>query len=152
MLFQRDELYSLNKRHIFINLPTCQFTNLPIPTFVFMYIDELREYCIAKPFTEETFPFDEDTLVFKVKGKMFALISLSEPDTVNLKCDPEYAAELRERYEGVRPGYHMNKKMWNTVSLDTDVDETLLRKLIDHSYAEVVKGLPKKVQKEMEGL
>lgn len=144
MLFQRDELYSLNKRHIFINLPTCQFTNLPIPTFVFMYIDELREYCIAKPFTEETFPFDEDTLVFKVKGKMFALISLSEPDTVNLKCDPEYAAELRERYEGVRPGYHMNKKMWNSVYLDGSVPDKEIFRMVDHSYDEVVKKLPKK--------
>lgn len=116
-----------------------------------MFIDELREYCIAKPFTEETFPFDEDTLVFKVKGKMFALISLSEPDTVNLKCDPEYASELRERYTGVQPGYHMNKKMWNTVALQSDVDEKLLRKLIDHSYEEVVKGMPKKIQREILG-
>ena len=125
---------------------------MAIPTFVFMYIDELREYCLAKPFTEETFPFDEDTLVFKVKGKMFALISLSEPDTVNLKCDPEYATELRERYDGVQPGYHMNKKMWNTVHLQSDVDDKLIYELIDHSFSEVVKGLPKKVQKDMEGL
>ena len=122
-----------------------------ISIFVDMFIDELREYCIAKPFTEETFPFDEDTLVFKVMGKMFALISLSEPDTVNLKCDPEYASELRERYIAVQPGYHMNKKMWNTVALQSDVDETLLRKLIDHSYEEVVKGMPKKIQREILG-
>lgn len=116
-----------------------------------MYIDELREYCLSKAFTEEAFPFDEDVLVFKVRGKMFALISLSEPDSVNLKCDPACATELRERYEGVQPGYHMNKKMWNTVSLQSDVDEALLRNLIDHSYAEVVKGLPKKIQREIFG-
>ena len=111
-----------------------------------MFIDELREYCIAKPFTEETFPFDEDTLVFKVKGKMFALISLSEPDSVNLKCDPEYASELRERYTAVQPGYHMNKKMWNTVIIDGSVSKKILQSWIKHSFDEVVKGLPKKLQ------
>ncbi|MBL7923674.1 MAG: MmcQ/YjbR family DNA-binding protein [Bacteroidia bacterium] len=111
-----------------------------------MYIDELREHCLSKPFTEECFPFDEDTLVFKVMGKMFALISISSPDSVNLKCDPEYAAELRERYTSVRPGFHMNKKYWNTVDLHGEVDGKTLRALIDHSYEEVMKGLPAKVK------
>ena len=113
-----------------------------------MYIDELREHCLSMAFTEECLPFDEDTLVFKVKGKMFALISISEPDTVNLKCDPEYATDLRERYTGIVPGFHMNKSKWNTVHLQSDVDDQLIHELIDHSYWEVVKGLPKKVQKE----
>lgn len=111
-----------------------------------MYIDELRTYCLSKPCVEECFPFDNDTLVFKVMGKMFALCSLSAPETVNLKCEPTYAAELRERYEGVRPGYHMNKQHWNTVSLQRDCSDSLLRDLIDHSYERVVLSLPKKVQ------
>jgi len=91
-------------------------------------------------------PFDEDTLVFKVMGKVFALTSLSEASSVNLKCDPEYASDLRERYFSVKPGYHMNKKHWNTVDLHGDVDRTLLLSLIDHSYEQVVKGLPRKTR------
>lgn len=114
-----------------------------------MYIDELREYCISKPFVEETFPFDEDTLVFKVAGKMFALVSLSSPDSVNLKCDPDYAVELRERYDAVKPGYHMSKKHWNTVSLREGLEEELIRNLIDHSYQQVVAGLPRKLRLEL---
>lgn len=113
-----------------------------------MFIDDLRAYCLSKSFTEECLPFDNDTLVFKVKGKMFALISVSEAEFVNLKCEPGYAAELRDRYTGIVPGYHMNKTSWNSVYLRRDVDDRLLRALIDHSYAEVVKTLPKKVQRE----
>jgi len=116
-----------------------------------MLIDELCDYCLTKPFTEECLPFDNDTLVFKVKGKMFALISISEPETVNLKCDAEYAAELRERYTEVQPGWHMNKTKWNTVSLVGDLSDKFIRELIDHSFSEVVKGLPKKVQSEFLG-
>jgi predicted DNA-binding protein (MmcQ/YjbR family) len=97
----------------------------------------------------ESFPFDNDTLVFKVMGKMFALASLNEPDSVNLKCDPEKTEELRAQYMAVQPGYHMNKKMWNTVSFNVDVNDKLLYELIDHSYEEVVKGLPKKTQAEL---
>ena len=115
-----------------------------------MFIDEIRTYCLSKPFTEETLPFDEDTLVFKVMGKMFALISISAPDTINLKCDPEYAAELRERYTAVQPGWHMNKKHWNTVSLHDDLGAKEIKKLIDHSFDEVVKKLPKKSRVEFE--
>lgn len=109
-----------------------------------MYIDELREYCMAKPFVTEGFPFDEDTLVFKVDGKMFALVSLSDPSQVNLKCDPERAVELREQYGSVRPGYHMSKTHWNTVGLQDDLDEAFLMELIDHSYDEVVRGFTRK--------
>lgn len=122
--------------------------SLPITSRI-MYIDELREYCISRPFVEETFPFDEDTLVFKVAGKMFALVSLSSPDSVNLKCDPDYAVELRERYDAVKPGYHMSKKHWNTVSLREGLEEELIRNLIDHSYQQVVAGLPRKLRLEL---
>lgn len=111
-----------------------------------MNIEWLRDYCLSKAGVTESFPFDEDVLVFKVMGKMFALISVSEPDTVNLKCEPERAIELRTQYpDAVMPGYHMNKKLWNTVSL-CGVPFSLLQELVDHSYAEVVAGLPKKVR------
>ena len=93
--------------------------------------------------TEGT-PFGEDVLVFKVSGKMFALVALDEvPATANLKCDPDLALELRDRYEQVRPGYHMNKKHWNTVEIDSGISDSELRKMIDHSYQLVVRSLPK---------
>ncbi len=111
-----------------------------------MNIEEIREYCIAKEFVEETFPFDQDTLVFKVMGKMFLLISLNESNHFNVKCDPEYAIELRERYSEIIHGWHMNKKLWNTVYTDGSLTRKLLMELIDHSYDEVVKKLPKKTQ------
>lgn len=111
-----------------------------------MNIEEIRDYCLAKKYTEESFPFDEDTLVFKVLDKMFLLISLSAPDSINLKCDPEHAIELRERYQEVQPGYHMNKKFWNTVIINGSIPKSELIKMIDHSYDEVVKKLPKKSQ------
>ena len=95
---------------------------------------------------EETLPFGDDTLVFKVMGKMFALISISNPTQMNLKCDPEYAAELRERYDEIIPGYHMNKKYWNSVILNGGLDTDLILSLIRHSYDEVVAGLPKKLR------
>jgi predicted DNA-binding protein (MmcQ/YjbR family) len=109
-----------------------------------MFIDEFRSYCLTKPHTEECLPFDEDTLVFKVAGKMFALISLSEPKTANLKCDPERAIFLREHYSDVIPGWHMNKTHWNTVHLQGALGDTLVRELIDHSYTEVLKGFSRK--------
>lgn len=111
-----------------------------------MNIELLRDYCLTKKEVEETFPFDDDTLVFKVLGKAFALISLKEPDSVNLKCDPERAIELRQTFEAVKPGYHMNKKHWNTVYFNLDLSDKELRLLIDHSYDMVVKGMPKKMQ------
>lgn len=114
-----------------------------------MFIDEFRSYCLSKPHTEECLPFDEDTLVFKVAGKMFALISLSEPETANLKCDPERAISLREHHPEVIPGWHMNKTHWNTVHLQGALGDTLVRELIDHSYDEVLKGFSRKRLREL---
>ena len=111
-----------------------------------MNIEHLRDYCLAKPHTQECLPFDEDTLVFKVMGKMFALTSISEPTTVNLKCEPGYAIELREQYPEIYPGFHMNKNLWNTVSFEGNLDDRLIERLIDHSYEQVVAKLPKKVK------
>lgn len=109
-----------------------------------MNIEDYREYCLSKPGTSESFPFDEHVLVFKVGGKMFALTNVDDYKSVNLKCDPEWALELRESHAGVHPGYHMSKKHWNTVEVFADLDEELLKKLIDHSYDLVLSGLPKK--------
>ena len=117
-----------------------------------MNIEELRDYCLSKKESEEAFPFDETTLVFKVMGKMFALTDLEGPLTVNLKCDPALAIELRERYPAVQPGYHMNKKYWNTVLIDGSIPDTLLQKWIDHSYEEVVKKLTRKQREELNRL
>ena len=101
-----------------------------------MDAETFREICLAKPGATEGTPFGEDTLVFKVEGKMFALISLdSALPQVNLKCDPDRALELRDRYEQIRPGYHMNKKHWNTVILDHALSDRLIKEMIDHSYA-----------------
>jgi predicted DNA-binding protein (MmcQ/YjbR family) len=105
---------------------------------------EFREYCLTKPNAIEGTPFGETVLVFKVAGKMFALLSLDEvPATTNLKCDPDLALELRDRYEQVRPGYHMNKKHWNTVDIEGGIPEIELRKMIDHSYDLVMQSLPR---------
>ena len=110
-----------------------------------MHIEEFRNYCLSKKGVEETFPFDEVTLVFKVMGKVFAITPLNEDSfRVNLKCDPEWAIELREEHDEIRPGFHMNKKHWNTVYGEGDLSEDLLKKMIDHSYDMVVKGLRKK--------
>ncbi len=117
-----------------------------------MNIEELRNYCLSKKAVTESFPFGEDTLVFKVLNKAFALVSISEPDSVNLKCDPEYAIELREQFDAVQPGYHMNKKHWNTVELRGGLDAIFIIKLIDHSYDMVVKGMSKKEQEEFKML
>lgn len=107
---------------------------------------EFREYCLGKPSTTEGTPFGETVLVFKVAGKMFALMSLDElPATANLKCDPDLALELRDRYEQVRPGYHMNKRYWNTVEIDSGIPEAELRRMIDHSYDLVIKSLSKSI-------
>lgn len=109
-----------------------------------MKLDAVRECCLSKKFAVEDFPFDEDTLVFKVNGKMFALISVENPDTINLKCDPEKAVELRESYEEIEPGFHMSKVHWNTVSLTGRLDNNFIKGLIDHSYEMVIKGMSKK--------
>ena len=105
---------------------------------------QVREYCLCKSHTTENTPFGPDVLVFKVGGKMFALAALDEvPTTVNLKCDPDLALELRDRYQQVTPGYHMNKKHWNTVEMEGGIPGLELRKMIDHSYDLVARGLPK---------
>lgn len=114
-----------------------------------MDIETYREYCITKPGVTEEFPFDANTLVFKVMGKMFALADVAAFESINLKCDPEKAVELREQYPGVTPGYHMNKKHWNTVQMDGSIDDNLVRELIDHSYNLVLASLPKKVREGM---
>ena len=118
-----------------------------------MNIEDIRKYCLSLGGTEEDYPFGEDTLVFKVAGKMFALASLdSIPLHINLKCDPETAIELREMYEAVIPGYHMNKNHWNTVSMDGSVPDKLVLELIDHSYELVVSKLPRAIKSEFENL
>jgi predicted DNA-binding protein (MmcQ/YjbR family) len=114
------------------------------PLHLRMDVASFREYCLGKPGATEGTPFGEDVLVFKVAGKMFALTWLDQiPATANLKCDPDLALELRDRYDQIRPGYHMNKKHWNTVELDSGIPDRELRKMIDHSYELVVKSLPK---------
>lgn len=118
-----------------------------------MNIQHYFDYCLAKKGVTEHFPFDEDTLVFKVGGKMFALASLKDWEAgnpaVNLKCDPDRGEELRAQYDDIIPGYHMSKIHWNTVKVNRGVDDKLLKELIDHSYNVVFKGLTKKVQAEV---
>ncbi|MCX7909747.1 MAG: MmcQ/YjbR family DNA-binding protein [Ignavibacteria bacterium] len=109
---------------------------------------EIINYCLSKPFAEEDFPFDDETLVFKVFGKMFALIDLfSLPLSISLKADPEEVIRLRENYEFIFPGYHLNKKYWITVKEVKYIPVSLLKRLIDNSYLEVVYKLPKYKQK-----
>ncbi len=118
-----------------------------------MNIEAFHAYCMSKKGVEETFPFDEQTLVFKVMGKMFALTGLEYADfRVNLKCDPDWALELREQYPDVQPGWHMSKKHWNTVYFEQELEDGFLRELIDHSYDLVVKGFTKKLRTEWEQL
>jgi predicted DNA-binding protein (MmcQ/YjbR family) len=115
-----------------------------------MDLAEFREYCLDKPSATEDTPFGDDVLVFRVGGKIFSLTSLERfPVTVNLKCDPDLALELRDRYDQVRPGYHMNKKHWNTVEIDGGIPDGELRKMIDHSYNLVAKSLPKRMEKQL---
>lgn len=112
-----------------------------------MNIETLREYCIARPGATESFPFDEVTLVFKVGNKIFALMDTeSRPATLALKCDPERAMQLRETHTAVVPGYHLNKKHWNTITINGSVQSSELQDWIDHSYELVRKSLPKAVK------
>ncbi|MES2627871.1 MAG: MmcQ/YjbR family DNA-binding protein [Bacteroidota bacterium] len=115
-----------------------------------MDIERYREYCIQKKAVTEDFPFDNNTLVFKVAGKIFALGDVDIFSSVNLKCDPERAVELREQYDGIVPGYHMNKLHWNTVSMLGSVPDKLIFELIDHSYALVVASLTRKIKQEFD--
>jgi predicted DNA-binding protein (MmcQ/YjbR family) len=118
-----------------------------------MNIDQLREYCLAKPGTTEELPFGPDTLVFKVMGKMYLLTGLENPEIrVNVKCDPEIAIELREKYDSVIPGYHMSKKHWNTIILSSEIDDEFFKEQIDNSYKLVSSSFTKKLQKELSEL
>ena len=113
-----------------------------------MDLTQFREYCLNKARATESTPFGPDVLVFKVGGKMFALAALDEmPTRVNLKCDPDLALELRDRYEQVTPGYHMNKRHWNTVEIESGVPDAEVRKMVDDSYSLVTKTLPKSTAK-----
>ena len=118
-----------------------------------MNIQQLYEFCLNKKGVTEHFPFDEDTLVFKVGGKMFCLTSLSEWEkgtpSLNLKCDPQVAIELREKFDGITPGYHMSKIHWNTVKINEDVPDKKAFHLINHSYELVFASLTKKVREEI---
>ena len=118
-----------------------------------MNIQQLYDFCLSQKAVTEHFPFDEDTLVFKVGGKMFALTSLKEWEnenaSINLKCDPERANELRATYEAINPGWHMSKTHWNTIHFNSDVSDKMICDLIHHSYDLVFKSLTKKMQAEI---
>jgi len=116
-----------------------------------MTLESIRDYCLTKPGVIESMPFGDDTLVFKVGGKIFALTSLAPAvSSINLKCDPERAVELREQFEEVLPGYHMNKKHWNTVLLKGRVRKSDLCDWIDHSYELIYTSLPKTIRQDLE--
>jgi predicted DNA-binding protein (MmcQ/YjbR family) len=118
-----------------------------------MNLETFYEYCLSKKGVTEHFPFDEDTLVFKVGGKIFALSSLKRWElrtpSVNLKCNPDLAKEWRVQFEGIQPGFHMNKNHWNTVAINAEISASFLKEMIDHSYDLVFKSLSKKVQQEL---
>ncbi len=114
-----------------------------------MDVELLRNYCLGLPGTSEDTPFDADTLVFRVGGKIFALTSISENNAVNLKCSPELAIQLREEFEAVKPGFHMNKTHWNTVHFNKDVHDSKLYELVKHSYELILTSLPKKVRESI---
>jgi predicted DNA-binding protein (MmcQ/YjbR family) len=112
-------------------------------------IEEIRDYCLAKTGVTEGLPFGQDTLVFKVGEKLFLLTSISEGNSFNVKCDPELAIELREQHPEVQPGFHMNKKHWNTVHTDGNLTRRQICEMIDHSYDRVLKGLPKNIREQI---
>lgn len=115
-----------------------------------MNIEELRDYCLHKKGVEETLPFGDDVLVFKIGEKIFLLASISEGNRFSAKCDPGRAVELRERHKEIIPGYHLNKKHWNTVYMDGSLSLALLKEIIDHSYELVFAALPKKVREAID--
>lgn len=114
-----------------------------------MDIDKLRGHCLNKAGVTESFPFDDETLVFKVGSKIFCLLSLNPPLSINLKCIPDKAIEYREEYEEIKQGYHMNKKHWNTISLEGKLEDAFIKEMIDHSYLLVYKNL---IKKEKDGI
>lgn len=122
---------------------------LKFKTIFHVDIETFRNYCLFKKGVAESFPFDSDTLVFKVMDKMFALADVDNFISINLKCDPEHALELREKYMDVVPGWHMNKKHWNTVSVRGSLPDQLIFEWTDHSYELVVKGLSNKQQRAL---
>ena len=118
-----------------------------------MNVESVRDYCLSLPLATEDFPFDETTLAFRVLGKIFAMIDLDNTEWFVLKCDPDYAVELRDKYPEIKGAWHMNKKHWNQISLSGELQDGLVQKLICHSYAEVVKKMPNKLkQSHMEML
>ncbi len=117
-----------------------------------MNIEDIREYCLSKKGVLEGFPFDDVTLVFKVMNKMFAILSLDNDHGLSLKCDPEKAIYLREQYPAVKPGYHLNKKLWNSVTLDGTINEKLLKEWVDDSYQLIVEKLTNKLKEELKKL
>jgi predicted DNA-binding protein (MmcQ/YjbR family) len=117
-----------------------------------MFLDEFREYCLSKKGASEGTPFGPETLVLKVMNKIFAITGIDNYEFINLKCEPEYAAELREREVGIKPAWHMNKTHWNSVMVDGSVSDNLIKELIDHSYVLIVKSLPKKLKEELANL
>ncbi len=117
-----------------------------------MNIEDLRAYCLSLKGVTEDFPFDETTLVFKVADKIFCLTDLEAPLAVNVKNDPEKNIELREEHAAIKPGYHMNKKHWNTVEIDGSLSDDMIKNLIDDSYDLIVMALPRKKQQEIKNL
>ncbi|MCM1107654.1 MAG: MmcQ/YjbR family DNA-binding protein [Clostridium sp.] len=115
-----------------------------------MDIESVRTYCLAKPFVTEDFPFDEVHLVFRLKNKIFACVNLNHPDMLTLKCDADYAVELRDRYDCITGAFHWNKKYWNQLPIGSDeLPDSLIRSLIEHAYDEIVKKLPRKQREEL---
>ncbi len=117
-----------------------------------MNIEQYREFCLSFKGVTEGFPFDEKVLVFKVMGKMFALTDIEEFEGINLKCDPERAVVLREEFEEIKPGYHMSKVHWNTVSVTGRLDDEFIEELITDSYNLIVAKLPKKEKEKLEAM
>ncbi len=117
-----------------------------------MNIEELREYCLSLKGVTEDLPFGESTLVFKIAGKIFCLTGMIGNFSINLKNDPEKNMELREQFTCIKPGYHMNKKHWNTVEVDGSLSDDRIKNLVDESYDSVVMKLPQKVQQEIKKL
>ncbi|MDZ4750847.1 MAG: MmcQ/YjbR family DNA-binding protein [Flavobacteriales bacterium] len=116
-----------------------------------MNLETYRQYCLDKKGVTEDFPFDQNVLVFRVGDKIFSLCDVNEFQSVNLKCDPERAIDLREKFNGIQPGYHMNKKHWNTIESSGVVPDRLIIELADHSYDLVLASLPAKIRKELGG-
>lgn len=113
-----------------------------------MNIESLREYCLSLPQVTEDFPFDETTLAFRIGGKIFAMVNLEDTRWFVLKCEPDYALDLRDRYSEITSAWHMNKKHWNQINLFGSLSDSLVRSLVRHSYNEVVKKMPKRVKEE----